>query len=173
MMYEQESPFPSLGERILQEAEARAAEAVLATPRELLTGWRLLPGDGITLEADGSVTLPLPPDYLMLFCVRLSGWQRAVYEVLPAGSWLRRLQGSRWLGLRGVPERPLAFEQPAADGGKCLKLFSAGAGATDVGVTEGWYMPAPQITAAGEIEIPPAAYHKTLGLIAEAIRCGA
>ncbi len=146
-----ESPYPSLTERIRANLEECVAQIILSTPKESLTGWRLLPDDGLTISDNGSVLLPLPDDFLMLHSIRMSDWEREVTEIHPSDHWLLRLQGSRWHGLRGTPSRPLAFETLSGDGKRALRLYSSGSGAT---LASGWYLPVPKINGADEIEIP-------------------
>lgn len=153
----------TLRQRILQSVEEAAANAVSSTPRMRLTGWRPLPADRLRMDEDGRGVLPLPDDFLLLYSVRLSSWERPATEALGHDSWLRKLQRHRWHGLRGVAQRPLAFFGIDPEAGLCLELFSGTPADT---LAEGWYMPAPRITAAGEIEIPPAAYGKCVSDLA-------
>lgn len=156
----------TLRERIGRELAPCASRAVADTPRMQLTGWRRLGSDGLSVDADGRALLPLPADYLSLFSLRMTSWSHPVAEVLGADSWLRRLQGNRWHGLRGSPQRPLVFATVADDGSPALELFSCPPEDT---LAEGWYMPAP-VPADGVIEIPPAAYRRCLGYIVETLR---
>lgn len=158
-----ESPYPSLADRIRANLEESAAQAILSTRRDLLTGWRLLPDDGLEISGDGSALLPLPDDFLMLHSIRMSDWEREVTEVYPSDHWLRRLQGNKWHGLRGTTSRPLAFETLTSNGERALRLYSSDPGAT---LASGWYLPAPKINAADEIEIPSAALSKVLDQLA-------
>jgi len=145
-----ESPYPSLADRIRANLEECVAQAILSTPKGLLTGWRLLPDDGLTVSDDGCVLLPLPDDFLVLHSLRMSDWEREVTEVYPSDHWLTRLQGSRWHGLRGTPSRPLAFETLTKEGKRALRLYSSGKDAT---LASGWYLPAPKINESDEIDI--------------------
>lgn len=167
----EESPFGDVRSRVEMEVEECAREAVLSTPRMALTGWRLLPGDSLSREGDGSVILPLPDDFLMLFNLKMKGWGREVTEVLPADDWKRVFRNGRWRGICGGPGRPMAFEALTKDsrGGSARALRLCGCGEGDAGVEEGWYMPAPRIDGGGEIEIPPAAYRTALRLIVDRI----
>ena len=99
----EESPFGDVRSRVEMEVEVCAREAVLSTPRMALTGWRLLPGDSLSREGDGSVILPLPDDFLMLFNLKMKGWGREVTEVLPADDWKRVFRNGRWRGICGGP----------------------------------------------------------------------
>jgi len=157
----------SLRMRIMREIEPCAARAVADTPHMELTGWRRLPADGLKIDADGRAMLPLPDDFLLFFSLRMTSWQRPAGEVLAQDSWLRRLQGNRWHGLRGTPQRPLAFMAVDDEGRRCMELFSCPQGDT---LAEGWYMPAPAFDADRRIEIPPAAYSKCLDYIVETLR---
>lgn len=164
---------PSLADRIRLEVEPCAREAVASASRMALTGWRLLPGDGLRREADGSVTLPLPDDFLMLFSLRMTGWEREVTDPLPASHWLARQQGSRHHGLRATPSRPVAVMTLTAGAGgegvRALRIYGCEPGCV---VDEGWYMPAPSVGSGGEIDVPPAAYGAMLRLIAARVSQG-
>lgn len=159
----EESCCATLADRIALEIELKAAQAVAATPREELTGWRLLDDAGLTELEDGSALLPLPSDFLMLHTLRLSGWERSVTEVAAADTLAARLQSGRWEGLRGTPERPVAVLTPRA-AGMSLRLY--GAHNAPPAVEEGWYMPVPRADSEGYIDLPEAALPRLL----EAIR---
>lgn len=137
-------------EAVKRRAERAAARAIMAAPQETLRGWRPLPQTTLTADQEGRVTLTLPIDFLRLQSVRLNCWERPVCEILMPDHWLRRLQGHRWTGLRGTPERPLAFLTGAGDDGLALELFSADPGER-VTVAEGWYMPVPRFDETGQL----------------------
>lgn len=86
--------------------------------------WRSLPPTTLTADSEGRVVLTLPSDFLMLLTMRLEGWERPVREVLSPTNWLYRLQAARWTGLRGTPQRPLAFFTSDDEGLPALELFS-------------------------------------------------
>lgn len=157
-----ESSRCTLRQRMMLMLEEAAAKAVGDTPVDKLTGWKPLDNTGLTVLPDGTGILPLPGDFLRFLYLRMTGWERKVDCILPAAHWLHRLQLCRWKGLRGTPQRPLVF-QGVSDGAPALELYSCKPGDK---VTEGWYMPAPKINEAGEIEIPPAAYSRLLDLLA-------
>lgn len=156
------SPFPSLGDRIRAELEETAASAILATPRDRLTGWHRFSAQCTPSVKDGTL-LTLPDDFLMLHSISLPDWETPVREILTHSHWLRTLQRSQFPGLRATPSRPLAFMDLDAEGRNALRLYPCGNGAS---VADGWYMPAPKINAADEIEIPSAAYRECLRRIA-------
>ncbi len=140
---------------VMRRAEKAATRAIMTAPVETLRGWRPLPRATLLADQEGKVTLTLPTDFLLLQSVRLSCWQRPAREMLMPDHWLRRLQGHLWTGLRGTPERPLAFLTAADDDCLALELFSATPGES-VTVTEGWYMPMPRFDETGSLRpLPP------------------
>ncbi len=141
----------TLAYRLRSQLEACAAEVILATPRNELTGWQLLDDAAITEMEDGSVKLPLPDDFLLLYCLRLKGWEREVTEFHTPDSPIGRLQGNRQLGLRGTAQRPVAVVFPDGDG-RCLRLY--GVHTQPPQLADGWYMPAPRIQDDDTIDIP-------------------
>lgn len=141
----------TLAYRLRELVEPCATEAILATPRERLTGWRLLGGAGMQEMEDGSAMLPLPDDFLLLHSLRLDGWERSVTEIHAPDSGMGRLQGGRHSGLRGTSQRPVAVVYPHGDG-RCLRLF--GRHARPAELAEGWYMPMPRIADDDTIDLP-------------------
>lgn len=151
----------TLADYLRLEIELRATEAVLATPRERLTGWKSLDASGIITKEDGSALLPLPEDFLLLHTLRLSGWERSVTEVHLADSAMAHLQSCRWEALRATPQRPVAVLEPG-DNAMCLHLY--GTHSDPAAVEEGWYMPAPRIDSEGYISIPEASVPTLLNI---------
>ena len=145
----EETETATMADRLTLELEQKTAEAILETPRNQLTGWRLLDDRGLTAQEDGSVTLPLPDDFLRLYCVRLKGWARSVTETSAHDSPEALLQTHPVKGLRASAARPLAVIHPDGDG-RCLRLHGAHADPPEI--EEGWYMPAPRIDADGFID---------------------
>lgn len=90
-----------------------------------IEGWRSLPASILTSDSEGRVVMRLPTDFRVLVSLRLEGWERPVREILRPDNWLYRLQSARWTGLRGTPQRPLAFFAIDADGNRALELFSS------------------------------------------------
>lgn len=164
MLSREESETATLADRILLEMEDCAAEAVASTPPAELTGWQLLDDEGLETLEEGSARLPLPDDFLLLFILRLSGWQRGVTEIRLPGSQAAMMQGSRWAGLRGSRQRPVAVLEASANGGRALRLY--GPHDVPVSIVEGWYMPAPRIDSEGNINVPPGAIARLVRLIA-------
>lgn len=158
-----QTEYPSLAARIYPEIEDCAREAVEGLPLRLVSGWLPLGGEGVTVDSDGAVTLPLPSGFLLLHSLRMTDWETAATTVLPSGHWLAPLQSGRYPALRGTPSRPLLFHWLTPEGEPALRAYSSGPGAR---LAEGWYLPAPAIDAEGHISIPPAAYMPMLRLIA-------
>lgn len=148
----------TLRQRLMLSLEEAAAKAVAETPAAELTGWKPLGSDSLSISQDGTGILPLPEDFLRFLYIRMSGWERRSDRILPSDHWLHGMQSCRWKGLRGTPQRPLVFHG-VSDGAPALELYSCKPGDK---VAEGWYMPAPGINEAGEIEIPPASYQRLL-----------
>lgn len=139
---------------VMRRAVKVAAQMMMEAPAETLRGWRQLPQASLLADGEGKVTLTLPTDFLRLLSLRLNIWHRPVRETLMPDHWLRRLQGHRWTGLHGCPERPLAFLTAADDGCLALELFSADPGET-VTIAEGWYMPMPRFDETGHLSPEP------------------
>ncbi|MDE7109563.1 MAG: hypothetical protein K2O49_06325 [Muribaculaceae bacterium] len=154
----------SFRRRVLLDLEHCAAEAVMKCRRDMLTGWRALPSGQLAALPDGSRLLPLPPDYLFLYGIRMTDWEREVRVVLPADHWLAVMQDRGCDALRGSPSRPLVFEGITPEGNRALRICGSGG---DASLATGWYMPAPTPDETGEIGIPPAAYRETLRMIVE------
>lgn len=144
----------TLRARILAVLEHTAAQAVAGTPAHLLDGWEQIGGKGLQCNLSGMAVLPLPSDLLVARGIRLTSWERRVERILPHDHWLRGLQSTRWHGLRGCAQRPLAFEGLLPDGARCLELFSC---RDDDRLEEGMYLPRPVIGADGELTLPDAA----------------
>lgn len=156
------SPFPSLGDRIIADLEETATSSILATPKDRLTGWRRFTIGGTSSDS-GGIVITLPDNFLMLHSISLPNWEIPVTELLPHSHWLRSFQRSQFRGLRATSSRPLAFMEIDANGKNALRLYP---GDREKSVAEGWYMPAPKINVADEIEIPSAAYRECLRRIA-------
>lgn len=156
-------PEQTLRAKLRLRVEDKAREAVLTTSPESLEGWRAMPGAGLTVNQDGSAMLPLPSDFLLLHSLRLKSWARPVTRLLSREHWLRRLQGGSWHGLRGCPERPLAFLAVTASG-RAAEMFGALPGDT---LAEGWYYPRPAIDASGEISLPGVLASRCVELLSE------
>lgn len=95
-------------------------------------------------EGYGAGKINLPDDFLRLVTIRMSDWFRPVTEAITEDSPLYSQQSSRYLGVRGNPERPVvAIVHGAA--GQVLEFYSCSAGA-GVRVATARYIPIPRIS---------------------------
>ena len=107
-----------------------------------LNGFKRMAPATLQADSEGKVVMTLPEDFLTLLSLRLSSWERPVREVLGPDHWLHRLQATRLQGLRGSPERPLAFFTADDEGRPALELFSSPPDAPD-NLVEFIYLPRP------------------------------
>lgn len=157
----------SLRRRAREEVERCAAEAVLTAPLGQVGHLKSMAGVSLTIGSDGRGVIPLPDDFLRLYSVRLSGWERDISEILPHDHWMRKWQCRNRHPLRGSRENPRAFYSRGDDGGVCVELFEAKAGDT---IAEGWYAPRPIITEADAIDLSPEVAEQCVRLICQNIR---
>lgn len=160
-----DSICPTLDQVIAALIEQKAREAVLSTPRVQLTGWRNIPTSGLQRDSTDGAILPLPDDFLLLMAVWLDHWEGIATEIIPPDCPRTAFLHSRYAGLRPTSANPMAIRLPAA-GRDALRLFPGG-GSNPSG--DGWYMPAPKIDSAGNIEIPDAAYDLTVKMIIDSL----
>ncbi len=141
-----EGSAPETLRRVVGKAEKiRLNAELLAADRCRLKDWKSLSPITLTADAEGRVMFTLPDDFLMLMSLRLDCWERPVREVLSPTNWLYRLQSARWTGLRGTPQRPLAFFTCDEEGRPALELFSASPDSS-VELVEFKYHPIVEIT---------------------------
>ncbi len=141
-----EGSAPETLRRVVSEVEKlRLNVGLLEADPCRLKDWKSLPPTTLTADAEGRVVFTLPDDFLMLLSMRLEGWERPVREVLSPTNWLYRLQSARWTGLRGTPQRPLAFFTADDEGRPALELFSVSPGSS-VELVEFKYHPMVEIT---------------------------
>lgn len=94
-------------------------------------------------EGYGAGKVNLPADFMRLVTFRMSDWYRPVTDVITEDSPLYSQQSSRYLGVRGNPERPVvAITHGAA--GQVLEFYSCSAG-PGVRVSVARYLPIPTI----------------------------
>ena len=157
----EESPFPGIEDRVRIRAPGIIRDLLTEASWEDLSDCEILTGP-VSIDIDGVVTLRLPPDFLRLKVVKMSDWKRAVKELIPSDSETARCQGSRWEGVRGSADRPVAILDYDS-GGNCLKLYSS---AQDATLDYGFYVKTPEFSSEGVLEIPG----KMFGRLLEALR---
>lgn len=140
----------SLDEIIASKVEDAARLVVLAAPASVLEGGHTLAGCDIFFKHDGRAFLILPPDFLRLLMVRLSDWERPAVEAISADDPRYAMQFSRYAGIRGNPQKPVAAVVRRGEG-LALELYgSRGPGAT---LEQGAYAAEPKVTE-GSIDLP-------------------
>ena len=94
-------------------------------------------------EGYGAGKVTLPNDFMRLVTFRMSDWSRPVTEAITEEHPLYAQQSSRYLGVRGNPERPVvAIVHGAA--GQVLEFYACSAG-PGVRVAVAKYLPIPTI----------------------------
>ena len=124
-------------ERAAREVASEAQTVDLAPGVPLRTALEWPEGVG-----RGMAIMPLPDDFLRLLRVRLSDWRRPA-RIIGDNEPMARWQASRFHGIRGNPERPVAVitMQPT---GRVAELYASYAG-SQVRIHEAIYMPVPRI----------------------------
>ena len=158
----EESPFPDLEDQVRILSPELLSSLIMESPAELLTDAIRKMSAPAKVAADGSVTLEVPPDFLKLIYLKMSDWKRAVTIITPISSEAFKRQGTRWEGIKGNAERPLAFLLPGG-----LRLYSSHSNAT---LEEALYVQRPQIESDGTLAIPDNLYLPLLQRIAENIK---
>lgn len=107
-------------------------------------------GESVEWESQdgyGAGKVNLPSDFMRLVTFRMSDWYKPVTEAITEDHPLYGQQSSRYLGVRGNPERPVvAITHGAA--GQVLEFYSCSAG-PGVRVSVARYLPIPTIKESG------------------------
>lgn len=104
---------------------------------------------------DGKGFILLPRDFLRLVSFRMSDWKRTVYEAIEETDPVYSLQSSRWKGVCGSPEKPVAAVVRRSEG-KVLEFYSCGSQVAKV--TQASYVPEPKIDRTGGIDLCEGCY---------------
>ena len=158
----EESPFPTLEDQVRILSPELLSSLILESPLEMLrdAGKEIVSTPSI--DADGGVTLECPEDFLRLIYLKMSDWRVAVTKITPLSSSLLSRQGSKWNGIRGNGDKPLAILLPTG-----LKLYSSSQGAS---LERGIYVARPKIKEDDSLEIPDGLYFPLLQKIAEGLK---
>ena len=112
--------------------------------------------------------LPLPDDFLRLACIQLSDWQRPAH-IITEESPEYDLQSSRFPGVRGNPQRPVAAIVRYSFG-LVVELYSS-FGGEDVTIRKALYVPQPHLDADRCIDLPKPLFRdimqRTAGMVLE------
>ena len=103
--------------------------------------------DGVTASAtatisqSGKVTIPLPADFMRIVIFKMTGWTRPITDPISDTSPLYAMQHSKYTGIKGGVEKPVAAITSVA-GQKVLEGFSSPAGDS---IEKLVYLPVPKI----------------------------
>ncbi len=126
---------------------ARAVDAVRsiheAAPSDMLDDGDTLPVTGIVTNQDGSGYVPLPDDFMRLVIFQLATWNRPVVTPIADTDPRYPMQKSRFLGVRGGPDKPVCAITTGS-AGKVLEFYSVVAG-TSATVSKAKYLPLPKV----------------------------
>ena len=110
--------------------------------------------------------LPLPDDFLRLASIQLSNWQRPAH-IISEESPEYDLQTSRFPGVRGNPQRPVAAIVRYSFG-LVAELYSSFPG-EDVTIRKALYVPQPHLDADRCIDLPKSLFHDIMQRTAEMV----
>lgn len=162
----EESPYPGIEERVRILAPALLTSMLMEIPVESSADFtKSTPS--ISIDGEGTVSFPLPADFLRLVSVKMSDWLRSVTNVTPLDSETGRIQESPVKALRGTRERPVAVISIGEDRNRAMMLFSSGSGNR---LEHFLYYAVPQIAADDTLDIPQPLYHRLIIQLAEKIR---
>ena len=114
----------------------------------------------------GMAILPLPDDCLRLTAVKLTDWCRPA-RILGEADAEHTWQSSPFSGVRGNPDRPLAFicQRPT---GLVAELYSSN-NPNGVGIEYAQYVPKPHVDADDTMRLPEAIYHDIIARTAKKV----
>lgn len=135
----------TLDEIIESKLETAARMVELSAPYYLLGKGKVLDG-GVSWmgrAGEGPGYMALPDDFLRLVTFQMSDWRRAVTEVITEDDPRYAMQYSRYPGIKGNPQKPVAaiVKHPM---GLVLEFYSCTAG-TGVKIKRATYIPIPKI----------------------------
>lgn len=138
-------------EELIRSKVADAVRAVVnEAPFHLLDGG--LPfGEDVYWRGNGCGWTLLPDDFMRLVVFKMSDWERPVHEPVTASDPRYLLQFSRYRGLRGNPQKPVAAVVSRAEG-FALEFFSCRSESATV--EQAVYYPEPRVDQDGGIDIP-------------------
>lgn len=157
-----ESPFPDLALRVRLRAPGELAQLLLSADPAISGAVKEF-GSRLSIDAEGVVELELPPDFLKLAAVKMSDWKREVNSITTPESGIGLMQSSKWKGVRGTPEKPVAMTAYNKSGAIVLKLFASNAKAS---LDYALYFPVPSVDADDCLEVPPALYGDLINRLA-------
>ena len=161
-----ESPFPDIEDRVRILAPGLLKDLLLdegnVVPEEAKS---LVPA--VSVDSEGVGVLILPADFQRLVSLKMSDWRRPVKKITDTDSNEYPMQGSKWPGIRGTPERPVVTAGFNHDGKRCLRLFSCTSSSQPEYLI---YQGIPEVSNSDSMEIPSSLYFKLVREIASEIK---
>lgn len=121
-------------------------------------------------DGDTSGRVLLPDDFMRLMVFKMSDWERPVYAALGSDDEGYNRQFSRWKGLRGTAQKPVAAIVTRPEG-RALEFWSCKS--QEATVERAVYAALPRIDRDGGIEVSPRCYRAAVyyaaGLTAQAL----
>lgn len=158
LLLEEDADTLSLDEIIY----AKLADAVrlveTEAPRHLLeAGHDLIEANDkdFFMGEDGKGFVVLPDDFMRLISFRMSDWKRTVFEPITEEDPRYALQSSRWKGICGNPEKPVAAIVNRSEG-LVLEFYSCDD--RKATVAQATYLPYPRIDREGGIDVSERCY---------------
>lgn len=143
----------SLNALILSKLEEAARRVESAAPVELLEAGHNF-GDAVywneTPRMEGTGWILLPADFMRLTAFRMSDWERTLYGAITPADPLYARQSSRYGGIRGNPQKPVAAIVSRQEG-KALEFYSCRS--RDAYAATATYRPYPKTDENGGIDI--------------------
>ena len=152
--------LPMAAEQVLLTAPLAAIDTLRPLSGKLC--WKSLPmASGLQIPMNTKsqqcmAFLPLPDDFLRLASIQLSDWRRPAH-IITEESPEYDLQSSRFPGVRGNPQRPVAAIVRYSFG-LVVELYSSIA-SEEVTIRKALYVPRPQFDADRCIDLPKSLFH--------------
>lgn len=154
-----------LAEIIESKIEEAARAVVDESPVELLGRGKPLEGD-VFRGVRGSGWMRLPDDFERLIYFKMSDWESGVRKAVGTETAEYERQKSRYGGVRGNSQKPVAAVV-MKEAGLCLEFF--GSESEEAEVESGLYYPEPRIDRHGGIDLPERLYRAVVNRIAEMV----
>lgn len=112
-------------------------------------------GEAVTWGEDGKGWILLPDDFMRLVAFKMSDWRHSISEAITQDDPIYARQFSKWKGICGNPERPVAAIVNRAEG-LALEFFSCKDDTATV--DQAVYVPLPKIDDSGGIDVSEKCY---------------
>ncbi len=112
-------------------------------------------GEAVTWCEDGKGWILLPDDFMRLVAFKMSDWRHSISEAITQDDPIYARQFSKWQGICGNPERPVAAIVNRAEG-LALEFFSCKDDTATV--DQAVYVPLPKIDDSGGIDVSEKCY---------------